>query len=253
MSSKRVVIVGGTGLIGSRVVRLLRAAGHDAVPAALDTGVNTLTGAGLADVMQGADVVVDVSNSPSFEEHAIREFFEQSGRNIARAEAAAGVRHHLLLSIVGADRMPDNAYFNAKLLQEHEASKSGIPFSIVRSTQFFEFLGGIADGSMVEGVVRLADGMFQPIAADDVASALAEVAVGEPLYGTVEIAGPQREPFNAYVERYLQAVGDARSVECDPQARYFGGTVLRDSLVPLGQARLGNVDLESWIRRRLAA
>ncbi|MBD9469618.1 SDR family oxidoreductase [Pseudoxanthomonas sp. PXM01] len=253
MSAKRVVVVGGTGLIGSKLVSLLRAAGHDAVAAALDTGVNTVTGAGLSEAMQGAEVVVDVSNAPSFEEQAVRAFFEQSGRNIARVEADAGVRHHVLLSIVGSDRMPGNGYFNAKVAQENVVKNSGIPFTIVRSTQFFEFLGGIADGSVVEGVVRLAGGMFQPIAADDVAAALADVATGGPLQGTVEIAGPEREPFNVFVRRYLQAVGDPRAVERDPAARYFGGEVLDDSLVPLGQTRLGKIDFESWIRRRLAA
>lgn len=253
MNKKRVVIVGGTGLIGSRVVNLLRAAGHEAFPAAPDTGINTITGAGLSDVMQGTDAVVDVSNAPSFEEQAVRSFFEQSARNIAAAEAAAGVKHHVVLSIVGTDRMPDNAYFNAKVVQEAAVKSSGIPFTIVRSTQFFEFLGGIADGSTIDGTVRLAGGMFQPIAADDVAAALADVVTGDPLQGTVEIAGPEREPFNVFVGRYLQAVGDQRQVERDPDARYFGGRVLDNSLVPLTPARLGKLDFESWIRRRQAA
>lgn len=253
MSKKRVVVIGGTGLIGSRVVRILKAAGHDPVVAALETGVNIVSGDGLTSVMHGADAVVDVSNAPSYENNAVREFFETSGRNIARAEAQAGVRHHVLLSIVGSDRMPENGYFNAKAVQESVARSSGIPFSIVRSTQFFEFLGGIADGSTVDGVVRLSGGMFQPIAADDVAAALADVAVGGAMQGTVEIAGPERQPFDVCIRRYLQAAGDPRPVERDPAARYFGGTVLVDSLVPLAQARLGEVNLEGWLNRRVAA
>ncbi len=253
MNRKRVVVIGGTGLIGSRVVRNLQAAGHEPVVAALETGVNIFTGEGLSAVMRGADAVVDVSNAPSFEPKAVWEFFETSGKNIARAEAQAGVRHHVLLSIVGSDRMPENGYFNAKGVQEGVAMRGGIPLSIVRSTQFFEFLGAIADGSTVDGVVRLSGGMFQPIAADEVASALADVVVGSPIHGTVEIAGPERQPFDVYIRRYLQAAGDPRPVERDPNARYFGGTVLVDSLVPLAQARLGELNLEAWLNRRLAA
>lgn len=253
MSVKRVVVVGGTGLVGSKVVQMLKAAGHHPVVAALETGVNTITGKGLLDVMRGADVVVDVSNAPSLEPNAVRDFFGQSGRNLARAEVQAGVGHHVLLSIVGSDRMPDNGYFSAKLVQEDVAKSSGVPYSIVRSTQFFEFLGGIVDGSTVDGAVRLSGGMFQPIAADDVAAALVDVATGDPLRCTVEIAGPERQPFDEYICRFLQASGDPRPVERDPAARYFGGTVRVDSLVPLGHARLGEVYLEGWINRRVAA
>lgn len=252
MNGKKVVVVGGTGLIGSRVVKLLRAAGHRAVPAALDTGVNTITGQGLAQVMEGAEVVVDVSNAPVLEGQAALEFFEQSGANLARAGRDAGVQHHVVLSIVGADRMPDNAYFVAKMAQEKSARHHGLPFSILRSTQFYEFLHGIADSNTVDGVVRLSSAMFQPIAADDVAAALVTIAVGNPLCGVVEVAGPERELMHRFVKRFLHAVGDPRKVERDADARYFGGTMTIDSLVPLGDARLGNTEIEAWVRRLAA-
>jgi len=222
------------------------------VPAALDTGVNTITGEGLAQVMEGAEVVVDVSNAPVLEGQAALEFFEQSGRNLARAGTAAGVQHHVVLSIVGADRMPDNAYFVAKMAQEKSARRHGLPLSILRSTQFYEFLPGIADSNTVEGVVRLSGGLFQPIAADDVAAALVSVAVGSPLRGTVEVAGPEREPMHRLINRFLRAIGDPRKVERDADARYFGGTMTIDSLVPLGDARLGNIELDTWARRLAA-
>jgi len=252
MNGKNVVVVGGTGLVGSRLIKLLRAGGHRAVPAALDTGVNTITGEGLAEVMAGAEVVIDVSNAPVLDGQAAREFFEHSGRNLLRAEMDAGVQHHVVLSIVGADRMPDNAYFKAKVAQERVIRDGHLPFSILRSTQFYEFLPGIADSSMADGVIRLSSGMFQPIAADDVAAALVSIASGSPLSGTVEIAGPDRQLMHQFMRRYLQAVGDPRKVERDSAARYFGGTMSIDSLVPLGEARLGNIEMETWARRLAA-
>ncbi|MFJ1299052.1 SDR family oxidoreductase [Pseudomonadota bacterium AL_CKDN230030165-1A_HGKHYDSX7] len=253
MKAKKVVVVGGTGLIGSKVVALLRAAGHDAAAASPNTGVNTLTGEGLDAALAGADVVIDVSNSPSFEPQAVKAFFETSTHNLLAAEARAGVGHHVILSIVGTDRMPGNGYFAAKVAQETLIKAGPVPYSIVRATQFLEFLGGIADATTSDGVVRLAGGLFQPIAADDVAAAVAEVAQGAPLNGTTEIAGPERAPFDEIVARYLALAGDARRVERDAQARYFGGVVEQESLVPTGPARLGGIGLAEWVARRQPA
>ncbi|MFC3126195.1 SDR family oxidoreductase [Pseudoroseomonas globiformis] len=251
--AKKIVVIGGTGLIGSKVVGLLRRAGHQAVAASPDTGVNTLTGEGLDEAMQGAEAVIDVSNAPSFETQAVLDFFQSSGRNLQAAGRRAGVRHHVTLSIVGTDRMPGNAYFQAKLAQEEIVRQAGTPFTILRSTQFMEFLGGIADMSTQDGVVRLPGGQFQPIAADDVAAILADTALEAPHNGIVEIAGPERAPFDAFVDRYLRQVGDPRPVSREPSARYFGGEVRELSLVPLGEARLGQTSLEDWLRRRAAA
>src|SRR5215471_15170795 len=249
----KIVVIGGTGLIGSRVVNKLRQGGHDVVAASPNSGVNTITGEGLADVLAGADVVVDVANSPSFEDKAALEFFETSGRNLLAAEAAAGVRHHVALSVVGTDRTPDIGYFRAKVAQEKLIETSGIPYTIIRSTQFLEFLGAIADSSADGNIVRLSPGLFQPIAADDVAPIVADVALGAPRNGIVEIAGPERAPFNQIVARYLKAVGDPRKVVSDPEARYFGGRVEERSLVPLGEARLGRIGFDEWLRRSQAA
>jgi uncharacterized protein YbjT (DUF2867 family) len=248
----RIVIIGGTGLIGSKTATILRQKGHEVVAAAPGTGVNTITGEGLKGVLTGTQVVIDLANSPSFEDKAVLEFFETSGRNLHAAEAAAGVKHHVALSIVGTDRTPENGYFRAKVAQERLIKASGIPYTIIRSTQFLEFLKGIADSSSAGGVVRLSPGLFQPIAADDVAANVAEVALAAPRNGTVEIAGPDRAPFNEIVARYLKAVGDRREVVRDPQARYFGGLVDDRSLVPLGEARLGRVGLDEWLRRSQA-
>ena len=245
----KIVIIGGTGLIGSRAAAILRQAGHEVVAAAPSTGVNTLTGEGLSQAMAGTRVVVDLANSPSFEDKAVLEFFETSGRNLLAAEAEAGVRHHVCLSIVGTDRTPDNGYFRAKVAQERLIEASGIPYTIVRSTQFLEFLGGIAASSTDGNTVRLSPGLFQPIAADDVAAVVAEVALAEPANGIVEIAGPERAPFNEIVARYLKAVGDPREVVGDPGARYFGGLVEERSLVPLGGARLGPTRFGDWLKR----
>jgi uncharacterized protein YbjT (DUF2867 family) len=197
----------------------------------------------------GAQVVIDLANSPSFEDKAVLEFFETSGRNLLAAEAAASIRHHVALSIVGTDRMPDNGYFRAKVAQEKLIEASGIPYTIIRSTQFLEFLGGIADESADGNVVRLSPGLFQPIAADDVAAAVADVALAAPRNGIVEIAGLERAPFNEIVARYLKAVGDPREVVRDPEARYWGGRVEEFSLVPLGEARLGRLGMDEWLRR----
>lgn len=243
----KIVVVGGSGLIGSRSVALLREAGHDVFAASPSTGVNTLTGEGLAEALAGAEVVVDVANSPSFEPQAVLAFFETSGRNLLAAEHAAGVRHHVALSIVGTDRMPDNGYFLAKVAQERLIEGSGIPYSIVRATQFMEFLGAIADTGVVDGTVRPPAGLFQPIAADDVAAIVAETATGAPRGGRFDIAGPDRAPFDRIIARYLEAIGDSRTVVSDPQARYFGGTVVETSLVPLGEARLGRISLDDWL------
>ncbi|NRO98096.1 NAD(P)H-binding protein [Paraburkholderia sp. NMBU_R16] len=244
----RIVVIGGTGLIGSKTVAILRQGGHVVVAASPNNGINSITGEGLHAAIAGAQVVVDLANSPSFEDKAVREFFETSGRNVHAAEAAAGVRHHVALSIVGADRTPENGYFRAKVAQERLIEASGVPYTIIRSTQFMEFLRGIADAGTAGNVVRLSPGLFQPIAADDVAAVVAEVALAAPRNGIVEIAGPERAPFDEMIARYLKAVGDSREVVRDPEARYFGGMVEELSLVPLGEARLGRVGFDEWLR-----
>jgi len=245
----KIVVIGGTGLIGSKTIPFLRQGGHEVVAASPNTGVNTITGEGLKEAMAGTQVVIDLANSPSFEDKAVLEFFETSGRNLLAAEAAAGVRHHVALSIVGTDRSPDNGYFRAKVAQEKLIKASAIPYTIIRSTQFLEFLGGIAASSTEGSKVRLSPGLFQPIAADDVAAVVADVALAAPRNGTIEIAGPERAPFNEFVARYLKAIGDPRVVVSDPEARYFGSRVEERSLVPLGEARLGRIGLDEWVRR----
>ena len=246
----KIVAIGGTGLIGSKAVAILREGGHDVVAASPNTGVNTITGQGLKEAMAGTQVVIDLANSPSFEDKAVLEFFETSGRNLVAAETAAGVRHHVALSIVGTDRTPENGYFRAKVAQEKLIEASGISYTIIRSTQFLEFLGAIAASRADGNIVRLSPGLFQPIAADDVAAITADVARAAPRNGIVEIAGPERAPFNEIVARYLKAVGDPRQVVSDPKARYFGGRVEERSLVPLGEARLGRIGLDEWLRRK---
>jgi len=248
----KIVVNGGTGLIGSKTVPILRSRGHEVVAASPKGGVNSLTGAGLKDALAGAQVVIDLANSPSFEDKAVLEFFETSGRNLAAAEAAAGVRHHVAVSIVGTDRTPDNGYFRAKVAQEKQIERSGIPYTIIRSTQFMEFLGAIAATATEGTTVRISPGLFQPIAADDVAAVVADVALAAPRNGIIEIAGPDRAPFNEIVARYLKAIGDPRKVVSDPEARYFGGRVEERSLVPLGDARLGRIGLDEWLRRSKA-
>jgi len=247
----KIVVIGGTGLIGSKTVAILRQGGHEVVAASPNTGVNTITGEGLKEALAGAQVVIDLANAPSWEDKAVLEFFETSGRNLLAAEAAAGVRHHVALSIVAIDRT-DNGYFRAKVAQEKLIKTSAIPYTIVRSTQFLEFLRGIAVMSADGNRVRISPGLFQPIAADDVAANVADVALAPPRNGIVEIAGPERAPFNEIVARYLKAVGDPREVVSDPEARYGGGRVEQYSLVPLGEARLGRIGFDEWLRRSQA-
>ena len=247
MDRKKITIIGGTGLVGAKLARLLAVAGHEIVAASPGTGVNSVTGVGLDEVLAGADILVDVSNAMSFDPAEVRAFFDASGRNLIRAAAAAGVKHHVVLSIVGADRMPGNGYFDGKLVQERIATGSGLPYTIVRSAQFFEFLAAITDGYTADGLVRVSGAQFQPIAADDVAANLASIALEPAVNGIVEIAGPERRPFDLTLGRYLKMRGDARRVERDPDADYFGGRVEDLSLVPLGLHRQGKQDLTTWM------
>ncbi|MCC8956504.1 SDR family oxidoreductase [Bradyrhizobium sp. Pear77] len=245
----KIVVIGGTGLIGSRTTAILRERGHEVVAASPKNGVNTITGEGLKEALAGAAVVIDLANSPSFEDKAVMAFFETSGRNLLAAEAPAGVKHHVALSIVGTDRTPENGYFRAKVAQEKLIEASGIPYTIIRATQFMEFVGAIADAGAVGNTIRLSPGLFQPIAAEDVSALVADVALEPPRNGIVEIAGPERAPFNEIVARYLKTIGDPRQVVRDPDALYWGGRVEEQSLVPLGEARIGRIDLNEWLRR----
>ena len=244
----KVVLIGGSGLIGTKLAERLEASGHEAVVASRTTGVDTLTGEGLDAVLAGAEVVVDVSNSPSFEDTAVLDFFQTSGKNLLTAEEAAGVRHHLAVSVVGADLLPDSGYLRAKVAQESLVRESAVPFTILRSTQFFEFLGAIVDAGTDGDVVRLPVALLQPVAADDVADTLAELAVGEPLRASVELGGPEALPFVECARRWMANRGDQRTVVADAQARYFGTELQTSSLVPGPQARLGRVHLADWLR-----
>jgi uncharacterized protein YbjT (DUF2867 family) len=241
------VIIGGSGLIGSKLVARLREQGHQAVPASPDSGVNTLTGEGLAEALVDADVVVDVSNSPSFEDAAVLKFFQTSTGNLLAADAAAGVGLHVALSVVGSDRAPDSGYLRAKVAQEKLIAASRIPYTIVRSTQFFEFLKRIADEATDGNTVRIAPVLFQPIAAEDVAKAVARVAVSTPVNGIVEIAGPEQFRFDEFIRLGLGARQDPRVVIADPQARYFGAEMGERTLVPDADARLGEIRFEEWL------
>lgn len=243
----KIVVIGGTGLIGSKVVEKLKQQGHEAVAAAPNAGVNTVTGEGLAEALAGAKVVIDVSNSPSFEERAAMDFFQAAGRNITAAEVEAGVRHHVALSVVGTDRLQDSGYFRAKLAQEQLIKASPIPYTLVHATQFFEFLRQIAEFSVVDGSVRLPPVMFQPMAADDVASAVAKLALGEPANDVIEIAGPETFTLDEAIRQVLRHDGDDRDVVADPMAPYYGVQVSEKTLVPGASARLGSTKLDWWL------
>jgi len=243
----KIVVIGGTGLIGSKVVEKLKQNGHEAIAAAPNTGVNTITGQGLAEAMAGAQVVVDVSNSPSFEEQAALDFFQTAGRNITAAEVKAGVHHHVALSVVGTDRLQDSGYFRAKLAQEQLIKASPIPYTLIHATQFFEFLRQIAEFSVVDGSVRLPPVMFQPMAADDVASAVAKLALGEPANDVIEIAGPETFTLDEAIRQVLRHDGDDRDVVAHPMAPYYGVQVSEKTLVPGASARLGSTKLDWWL------
>ncbi|HEY1499884.1 MAG TPA: SDR family oxidoreductase [Acidobacteriaceae bacterium] len=243
----KIVVIGGTGLIGSRLVNQLRESGHEAVAGAPSTGVNTLTGEGLAEVLKDASVVVDVSNSPTWEDAAVLKFFETATRNLRTYETAAGVGHHVALSVVGTERMVASGYFRAKLAQENLIRASSVPYSIVRATQFYEFFGGIADFSTVDNKVRLPHVLFQPIAADDVARALGGVAAGSPVNGMVEVGGPEKFRLDEFIRRALAARSDPRQVVADPHAHYYGIEVEERTLIPEDNAKLGSIRFEDWL------
>ncbi|MGH9815481.1 MAG: SDR family oxidoreductase [Candidatus Acidiferrales bacterium] len=243
----KIVVIGGSGLIGSKLVAKLREHGHEAVAASPNSGVNSVTGEGLAEALKGASVVVDVSNSPSFEDAAVMKFFETSTRNLLAYEAAAGVGHHVALSVVGTERLSESGYFRAKIAQEKLIKESSIPYSIVHATQFFEFLKGLGDISFDGDKVRLPPVLFQPMAADDVASAVGRIAVGQPVNGTVEIAGPEQFRLDELVRRRLAALSDTREVVADPNAPYSGAKVSLRTLLPDNNARLGETRFETWL------
>jgi uncharacterized protein YbjT (DUF2867 family) len=248
-----IVVIGGTGLIGSKLVPLLQARGHEALAASPNSGVNTLTGEGLDAALEGCDVVVDVANSPSFADDAVLEFFTTSGRNLLAAARGAGVKHHVALSVVGTQRLADSGYFRAKIAQEELIRASGLPYTIVHSTQFFEFLGGIAASAGQDDTIALSPAYIQPIASDDVAAAMADVVLGAPVNGIVEIAGPDRFRLSDLVRDYLAVKGDTRTVRADVHARYFGAELKEDTLVPHGQARLGAHRIGSWLQAQAPA
>jgi uncharacterized protein YbjT (DUF2867 family) len=243
----KIVVIGGSGLIGAKLVSRLRRCGHEVVAASLDTGVNIITGEGLNRAVEGADVLVDVANSPSFEDRAALKFFETAGRNLLAAEMSAGVRHHLTLSVVGSDRLADSGYLRAKLAQELLVETSGIPYTILRSTQFFEFVGAILDSATVPEGVRLSPALFQPVAADDVVAVLADLALEPPVNSIVEVAGPEARPMDEMARDYLRATGDKRQVIPDAHARYFGSQLDDRSLTPSGDHRAGSIHFSTWL------
>lgn len=247
----KIVVIGGTGLIGTKMVNNLRQRGHEVLAASPKSGVNTFTGEGLTEALKGAHVVVDVANAPQWDDKVVLEFFETAGRNLLAAETTAGVSHHVALSIVGADRSPDSGYLRAKVAQENLIKASKVPYTIVRSTQFFEFVKGIADSDTEGQTVRLSPGMMQPIAAEDVAAILTDVAVGQPANGTVEIAGPEPIRMDEFVRRFLSATKDQRKVTTDVHARYFGAELNDQSLVPgpNDKPRLGTTRFDDWLKR----
>jgi uncharacterized protein YbjT (DUF2867 family) len=248
----KIVVIGGTGLIGSKLVEKLRNAGHEPLAAAPDTGVNTLTGEGLAEALEGAQVVVDVSNAPVWDDDAVMDFFQTSSRNLLAAEAAAGVKHHVLLSIVGADRLPESGYLRAKVAQEETVKAGPVPYTIVRASQFFEFIGRIADSGSTGEVIHLAPVFVQPESADDVAATLADVAVNDPVNGIVELGGPEQFRLDELARRVLSAKKDERLVEADPHARYFGAELSEHSLTPGDDARIAPTRFEDWLSKSTA-
>jgi uncharacterized protein YbjT (DUF2867 family) len=248
----KIVVIGGSGLIGTKLVSRLRQKGHEVLPASPNSGVNTITGEGLAEALAGAQVVVDLANSPSFEDKAVLEFFETAGRNLLAAEATAGVGHHLALSVVGTDRLPASGYLRAKMAQENLIKASGIPYTIVRSTQFFEFIGRIVESGVDGDVIRLSPALLQPIASDDVADAMADAALGAPVNGTIEIAGPEPWPLDKLARSLLNANGDSREVIADVHARYYGTELNDRSLTPGDHPRLGSIRFEDWLSRTSA-
>ncbi len=251
--NNKIVVIGGTGLIGSKLVEKLGARGYQAVAAAPNTGVNTLTGEGLAEVLTKATVVIDVSNSPSFEEQAVMDFFRTSTPNLLSYEAKVGVRHHVALSVVGTERLQDSAYFRAKLAQEQLIKDSGIPYSIVHATQFFEFAKMIVDDATDKDQIRVPPVFIQPMAAEDVAKAVARIAIGTPVNGVVDVAGPERFHFDEFVSKWLAARSDPRQVVVDPNAKYFGAKLSETTLVPAGEAKLGEIRFEDWLSPVMAS
>jgi len=249
----KIVVIGGTGLIGSKLVRMFSEQGHQAVAASPNTGVNTLTGEGLAKALEGASVVVDVSNAPAFEATALMEFFTTSTPNLLRYAGAAGVRHYVALSVVGTERLPDSPYLRAKNAQEAFIKDGGIPYTVVQATQFFEFVNRIADEATVGTTVRLPGALIQPMAADDVASAVGTIALGAPRNGAIEIGGPQRFRFDELIRQSLAARNDPREIVVDPHARYFGAELAERSLIPADDARLGEIRFEDWLRQAALA
>jgi uncharacterized protein YbjT (DUF2867 family) len=249
----KIVVIGGTGLIGSKLVEQLRGAGHQPLAASPNSGVDTYTGEGLEQALDGAQVVVDVSNAPAWDDAAVLDFFQTTARNLLAAEATAGVRHHVVLSVVGTDRLTESGYFRAKLAQEEVVKAASVPYTILRATQFFEFLGRIADSSTEGDTVRLPRALVQPEAADDVAAALADIATGEPLNGTVELAGPEAFPFDELVRRVLEAENDPREVIADADARYFGAKLDESSLTPGDEPRIAPTRFEDWLRAGTAS
>ena len=249
----KIVVIGGTGLIGTKLVNRLRQGGHEVLAASPNTGVNTITREGLPEALSGAHVVVDVANSPSFEDKAVLEFFETAGRNLLAAEAAAGVSHHVALSVVGTKRLPESGYMRAKVAQENLIKASKVPYTILQSTQFFEFVGGIIQSGTVGDAIRLSPALLQPISSDDVADALADLAVGAPVNGTVEVAGPETIPLDAIARKYLAARADGRQVIADIHARYFGAELTDKSLTPGIRPRLGSVRFDDWLSSQMSS
>lgn len=244
----KIIVIGGTGLIGSKLVALLRQREQEVLAASPSSGVNTVTGEGLPQALAGAQVVVDVANSPSFEDVAVMKFFQTAGRNLLAAEADANIRHHIALSIVGADLLPDSGYLRAKVAQEKLIKESGTPYTILRATQFFEFGSGIADAATEGDTIRVPDALIQPIFSEDVVTVLGEIVLGQPVNGTLEVGGPERFRFNEFIARVLSGKSDKRKIVADAQARYFGTRLSEESLVPVGEARKGSARYDDWSR-----